>query len=177
MVRLFLAVPNQVIILFYIAMPCWTNQNLLDSARYGSRYKTAFKVAVLKLVKPVIQEIWLWHIIWNQSGSKVSKSHIESHIVPRFFFGYSANAHKHVLSVFNLAILKIIPFFIFTSICSFKKVLTIWFTRSVLDGKMTWTDLFAEFWSGDLDGGLALDEQYQRWVAARHRNVIFSDFT
>ena len=52
-------------------------------------------------------------------------------------------------------------FFICTSIRSQTKVLKLWFARSVLYGKMTLTDLFTEFASGDLDGGVVLGEQYQ----------------
>lgn len=65
-----------------------------------------------------------------------------------------SNVKEILLKILNMP-------FICASIRSGSKVLKPWFARSVLDGSKTLSDLFSDFSSGEFDGGLALDEQYQ----------------
>ena len=52
---------------------------------------------------------------------------------------------------------------VFVCICiqTASKILKPWYACTVLDGKRTLSDVFAEFASGEIDGGAALGEQYQ----------------
>ena len=51
--------------------------------------------------------------------------------------------------------------FVCVSIRTASKILEPWYARTVLDSKRTLSDVFAEFASGEFDGGAALGEQYQ----------------
>ncbi len=46
--------------------------------------------------------------------------------------------------------------FVCVSIRTASKILKPWYARTVLDGKQTLSDVFAEFASGEFDGGVAL---------------------